>query len=72
MKNLFETRLQKIIWIIYLIVSIFVWLSVNVHNSNKICSLLNKGCVSVLPQIIIVTVLFIVLALILQKKNNER
>lgn len=70
MRDLFETRPQKLIWLLFSGWMIFVWYLVGQHNGSVRCELLNKGCASVYPTLVTSLVVAIVLSLVFSKRKQ--
>lgn len=71
MSKLFETLVQKIIWVVYILSLGFASLIVWSNNEDFACTMA-KRCWSYYPPIIILTIIFVVLAAIFQRKNKQK
>lgn len=72
MKNLFENTYQKIVWVIYVFVTVIILWAVDKSNNESLYCLYKNRCYSSLRVLIITTTIFIVITAILQtKKNND-
>lgn len=69
--SLFENKKQKLVWVIYIIFTIFLVGTVNEHNGKGACIARGHNCWNILNFLTVFTMVFIVVALILRNRQRD-
>lgn len=71
-QQLFKNRKQKLIWSLYIIFLFINWNSVVNHNSRYACSSGGHNCYSLISTSLVLTVMFIVAALLMVEDGGKK